>query len=527
MEKRDVSAGAGDEDRPFAGFQFFRVETSVNVSYFFVKTTAERDGWVNAIQSLVGSAKKDWSAAQGYTNVTSRKIGATASKAGTSKGLRNSMSFQSTPNLDADLYESDTLKNLYDNKAGELAQPSKRNVKKGKSPSAKKMQEEAKEIHFRRVGKKKVLNGKRLSFLTGGDYEHEPPLKLSSNLLTLVMSLSPDSPTKHYSAFVDALNFLKVANAVELPEIERMAFFLNVFHTLLIHALLVLGPPQADLRRWNSFFNRIAYDIGGHILSLAEIEHCILRAKGSKPKLLAMMMPKWSSSDPRKQFALTAVDARVDVLLNYGSLSCPPFIAKFTTGDVEEQLNKAVAQVLDWSVRVTVSRKQISLSKMMYWYQWDFGSSEQDLIRWILKHASEDLSSKLLALDSTGRFKDSKGMVKYRVYQYSFRSTFERVQPTNSGGIGGDGDGDEDENRRDGVDSPDHPLSSSPERLGYPIQEDKDSGEGSPSESVDVRQIVKQRPLARSLSTGSFNIMDAGPNSSSASSSSASKSKET
>ena len=268
-----------------------------------------------------------------------------------------------------------------------------------------------------------------------------------------------------------------------------MAFFLNIFHTLLLHALLVLGPPPADLRRWNSFFHKVSYECVGHILSLAEIEHNILRSKGSKPKLLWALIPKWSNSDPRRAFALPEVDPRVNILLNYGSISCPPFISKFSSDSVEQQFDLAVTQILDYTVQVRgggigfdcgrafssscelfmsvrfslsllfrtngiihmrahshhtsfthiqtftytclhpqvdVKNKRLRLPKMIYWYQHDFGSSDADTVKWIVQHGSSKLVEKLLSIDPTGRFRTSV-MVKYRKYKYDFRNRFDRL----------------------------------------------------------------------------------------------------
>ena len=48
------------------------------------------------------------------------------------------------------------------------------------------------------------------------------------------------------------------------------------------HAYLVLGPPSSS-RAWLSYFNTIAYEAGGDIFSLSELEHCIIRANRWQP----------------------------------------------------------------------------------------------------------------------------------------------------------------------------------------------------------------------------------------------------
>ena len=287
------------------------------------------------------------------------------------------------------------------------------------------------EEHFRRVGKRKVFNGKRLLF-QAQDKDVEPPLALSSTLLSLALSLSREgSSSLHFAALVDSTNFLKSISLAGMPDVERMAFFLNIFHTLLLHALLVLGPPAADLAHWNSFFSRISYEISGHILSLAEIEHNILRAKGVKPKLLWALIPKWNQTDPRRQLSLSSFDPRVDVLLNYGSKMGPQFIPRFCPGEVEVQLDEAVSRMLEWTVRVDVAARTVTLSKMLYWYRGDFGTSEMDVVRWILRNSSPALAQRFLEIDPTGSFRPKSVYVKYYNFEYNFHEVFEKLSLDN------------------------------------------------------------------------------------------------
>ena len=62
--------------------------------------------------------------------------------------------------------------------------------------------------------------------------------------------------------------------ALSLP--EKKAFCLNVYNTLLIHAFVDIGAPHNSASRLK-FFTTAAYDIGGHVYSLNDIEHGILR----------------------------------------------------------------------------------------------------------------------------------------------------------------------------------------------------------------------------------------------------------
>jgi hypothetical protein len=77
-------------------------------------------------------------------------------------------------------------------------------------------------------------------------------------------------------AFWDDIAQLQTVDLYRLSESERMAFFLNLYHVMQIHASLVYGAPAA-WNQWHAFFNHICYVVGCELLSMAEIEFCLLK----------------------------------------------------------------------------------------------------------------------------------------------------------------------------------------------------------------------------------------------------------
>jgi hypothetical protein len=70
---------------------------------------------------------------------------------------------------------------------------------------------------------------------------------------------------------------------------EQTSFFLNVYHTMLLHARWLIGQPMSVFR-WGAFGSQVSYEFGWGpggfaVLSLAEIEHRVLRAH--RPRLFA------------------------------------------------------------------------------------------------------------------------------------------------------------------------------------------------------------------------------------------------
>lgn len=63
---------------------------------------------------------------------------------------------------------------------------------------------------------------------------------------------------------------------------ERIAFFLNLYNAMVIHAVIKVGHPAGIVDR-RSFNNDFLYVIGGQPYSLGEIKHGILRSNRRAP----------------------------------------------------------------------------------------------------------------------------------------------------------------------------------------------------------------------------------------------------
>lgn len=66
---------------------------------------------------------------------------------------------------------------------------------------------------------------------------------------------------------------------------EKMAFFLNLYNAMVIHAVIRLGPPGLIDRR--AFFSEFHYIIGGYPYSPSTIKNGILRSNRRQPYSLA------------------------------------------------------------------------------------------------------------------------------------------------------------------------------------------------------------------------------------------------
>lgn len=100
----------------------------------------------------------------------------------------------------------------------------------------------------------------------------------SSNGSGLSLALIP-----LWREFLDGVALLQAIDldACNLSPSEKLAFFLNLYHCLLIHGFLVWGLPDSTYQ-WGHFYSSCAYEGFGDVFSLLELEHCIIRFGMSK-----------------------------------------------------------------------------------------------------------------------------------------------------------------------------------------------------------------------------------------------------
>ena len=177
-----------------------------------------------------------------------------------------------------------------------------------------------------------------------------------------------------------------------MTEEEKLAFFINIYNVLVIHATVEKGAATNNYTRYK-FFSGSSYNIGGHVWSLNDIENGILRSNRSS--MATLYMKPFKQSDPRMRFILKEAEPRIHFALNCGAKSCPP-IKTFSGDDIMSQLDLATAAFLENEDALSVAedRSEIKLSQLFQWYQVDFGENSSEVVRWILDHVTEPTKKK-------------------------------------------------------------------------------------------------------------------------------------
>jgi hypothetical protein len=153
---------------------------------------------------------------------------------------------------------------------------------------------------------------------------------------------------------------------------QKLAFWINIYNTAVIHGVIELGLERS-VRQVPKFFDRIAYEIGGHHFSLKEIEHGILRGNRRPPYRL---LKPFRKGDARMEFAVLPMDPRIHFALVCGARSCPP-IGFYEAAQIDFQLDLAAASFINSpQVKILPEEKAIYISMIFKWYKADLGGRE-------------------------------------------------------------------------------------------------------------------------------------------------------
>lgn len=232
------------------------------------------------------------------------------------------------------------------------------------------------------VGPELMLRtAEELSAKTAHMYAHA--VNVSTNEVDYT-ALSQSSDFRHYLTSARKLRYFDPL-LLNIP--ERKAFFLNVYNSLMIHAITVLSKPRTMYDRI-SLYNSAAYNIGGRSYTLNMIEHGILRAnqRGSGP----FAQVPFSNSDARRLCSLPNVDPRIHFALNCGARSCPP-VRFYEAHNLDKSLDSAARAYLH-DVVVDIPSRTVTLPKLLQWYKVDFQGHDgaEDVLHWTLPYLTAD-----------------------------------------------------------------------------------------------------------------------------------------
>jgi hypothetical protein len=231
------------------------------------------------------------------------------------------------------------------------------------------------------VGQSTVINSKE------PPDEHFPAADLAADLKKTLTNLkiaamSENGASVNYAAIRDSKTYieyrqeclaaLRLCDPQGFQSLEAArTFWINLYNTLVLDAVIYFRIQQSvteGLLGIFTFFRRTAYLVGGHRVSLEDMEHGILRGNRGNPYMPGV---HFSSNDPRLAWSLP-LDPRIHFALNCGGRSCPP-IRAYEIKKLNQQLDLATRGFVDQTVEVDPERNEVFLSQIFRWYAADFG----------------------------------------------------------------------------------------------------------------------------------------------------------
>eukprot|EP00041_Stephanoeca_diplocostata_P001353 m.19631 g.19631 ORF g.19631 m.19631 type:complete len:320 (+) comp11907_c0_seq1:498-1457(+) len=203
---------------------------------------------------------------------------------------------------------------------------------------------------------------------------------------------------------------LKRIDPTKLSVQQRKAFFINTYHALSLHALTHHG------KRKGGFFSKMAYDIGGLLYSLDDIEHGVLRGNKHHPITHRLC---FLHGDPRLQ-CVVPIDPRIHLALNCGAMSCPNI--HVYSDNLEADIAQAAKSFLEGDVVVDVDRGTVHVSKIFKWYRCDFTVGDNlkpSVVEWIKLNGPQIVTDKIASIQGQGRCV----RVQYSKYDWRLNST--------------------------------------------------------------------------------------------------------
>ena len=189
-------------------------------------------------------------------------------------------------------------------------------------------------------------------------------------------ALAADPAFSAYTAAAAELQAVPLASLSALPPKSRFALFVNLYNSLIVHAIAERGGPGETASARSAFFGGGAsYNVGGLVFSADDIEHGVLRGNRPSPGSLGgvLRLPwakHWPRSDPRAALALPTLDPRLHAALNCGARSCPP-IKVYGEAGLDEALDGAMG-ALCGDASVDEAARTVTLSSIFKWYGRDF-----------------------------------------------------------------------------------------------------------------------------------------------------------
>ncbi|CAH8384866.1 unnamed protein product [Eruca vesicaria subsp. sativa] len=174
-------------------------------------------------------------------------------------------------------------------------------------------------------------------------------------------------------------------NPIHLNCNEKLAFWINVYNALIMHAYLAYGVPKSDMKLF-SLMQKATYTVGGHSYTAATMEYVILKMKPPthRPQIaLLLAINKLKVSEEQRKASIDKHEPLLSFALSCGMYSSPA-VRIYTAKGVKEELLEAQREFIQASVGIS-SKGKLLVPKMLHCYAKSF-VEDSNLGVWISKY---------------------------------------------------------------------------------------------------------------------------------------------
>lgn len=219
--------------------------------------------------------------------------------------------------------------------------------------------------------------------------------------------------SEEFARYLRTTEELQRVNLKDMPREEKLAFFINLYNMMAIHAILVWGHPSGPMER-RKLFGEFKYVIGGCTYSLSAIHNGILRSNQRPPYNL---IKPFGVKDKRLKIALPYSEPLIHFALVNGMRSGPA-LRCYSPGNIDKELVEAARDFLRFGgLLVDLSTKVAYVSKILRWFSVDFGKNEVEVLKHAANYLESSVSLALLELLANSQLK-----VVYQPYDWGLNN---------------------------------------------------------------------------------------------------------
>ncbi|XP_062204889.1 uncharacterized protein LOC133906939 isoform X2 [Phragmites australis] len=235
----------------------------------------------------------------------------------------------------------------------------------------------------------------------------------------------------HYRLLVEQLERVDLSMS---ENSTKLAFWTNVYNSLIMHAFLAYGIPNSSLKRM-TLFHKAAYNIGGHAVTANSIEQALLCFKSPR-------IGRWFESILSTAMRKKCADEKQLVQLKFGLPDCQPLalfamctgassdpmLRVYTAKNVMEELERAKREFLQATVVVRKSKKKVFLPRLVERYAREACLGPDDVLPWVQREGgvADGRSQQDAIQQCAGSRRKAAQAIEWLPYSARFRYTFAR-----------------------------------------------------------------------------------------------------